>query len=104
MGTGSIILQTSQDGEKWFTEASYIDIGSKDAFNGNLYLTKDIQQVNGCYYRVIVGYKTNQKNGKKNDYKKYIEVYQFYLINSTENAVNFAGVRKVYTCSKLDRR
>ncbi len=90
IGSGTILLQTSQDGEKWYTDTVYVDIGAENAFNGNIYLSKDIQQVNGCYYRVVVGYKTNMKNGKKNDYKKYLEIYQFYLINSSENAIKFA--------------
>lgn len=90
VGSGAILLQTSQDGEKWYTDVAYTDIGAEGAFNGNIYITKDIQQVNGCYYRVIVAYKTNKKDGKKNDYKKYVEVYQFYLINSAENAINYA--------------
>ena len=91
IGSGAILLQTSQDGEKWYTDVVYTDIGAENAFNGNIYLSKDIQQVNGCYYRVVVAYKTNKKNGKKNDYKKYVEVYQFYLINSSENAIKFAS-------------
>ena len=90
IGSGTIILQTSKDGENWYTDTTYYDVGAEGAFNGNIYLTKDIQQVNGCYYRVIVGYKTNKKIEKKNDYKKYVEVYQFYLVNSAENAANFA--------------
>ncbi|MBR6383283.1 MAG: hypothetical protein IKS56_04790 [Lachnospiraceae bacterium] len=90
IASGTIILQTSKDGENWYTDTTLYDVGAEGAFNGNIYLTKDIQQVNGCYYRVIVGYKTNKKNEKKNDYKKYVEVYQFYLVNSAENAANFA--------------
>ena len=54
IGSGAILLQTSQDGEKWYTDVVYTDIGAENAFNGNIYLSKDIQQVNGCYYRVVV--------------------------------------------------
>ncbi len=90
IGSGVIMLQTSQDGVKWYTDIVHTDVGAENGFDGNIYLSKDIQQVNGCFYRVVVGYKTNQKIGKKNNYKKYVEVYQFYLVNSSENAIKFA--------------
>lgn len=92
IGRGTIIVQSSIDGNRWITDSIYNDLGSSESeFNGEVYTTKDIQQINGCFFRIIVVYKTNQKNGKKNDYVKNAEVYQFYIVNSNENSVNFAS-------------
>lgn len=95
--SGAIILQTSLTGETWITDVVYTDICSdENKFLGNLYVSKDIQQVNGCYYRIIVVYELSKENevdksitnwsGKEVEYKKCAEVYEFYLINSSENS------------------
>lgn len=97
---GSIVLQTSLDGENWITDLQLTDIAGKDSvYNANFYESQNIQQINGCYYRVIVAYKTSKKLDDKKiafvkldnyDYKKYAEVYEFYLINSVENSLDAA--------------
>lgn len=95
--SGSIILQTSLTGDSWITDTIYTDIRGDDSeFIEDFYASKDIQQVNGCYYRIIVVYEVGKENitekkilnwsGKEQEYKKCAEVYEFYLINSNENS------------------
>ncbi len=95
--SGALILQTSLTGDSWITDAVYTDIrGEESEYMENFYVSKDIQQVNGCYYRIIVTYELSKENqveksftnwsGKEQEYKKCAEVYEFYLINSSENS------------------
>lgn len=95
--SGAIILQTSLTGESWITDVVYTDIRSEESdYTGTIYTSKDIQQVNGCYYRIIVVYELSKEDevgksitnwsGMETEYKKCAEVYEFYLINSSENA------------------
>lgn len=93
---GAIILQTSKDRKNW-TDVKCIT----NAFNEKpirtevLYTTTDVQILNGCYYRLIVAYKTQKLNGIKNfmfvplknyEDKKTAEVYEFYAYApSTDN-------------------
>lgn len=83
---GAVILQTSFDGEKWFKAKSHRNISGDITFNDGNGIN-DIQLVNGCFYRIIVAYKTAKDESKgrsiKNpiidtEYKKYAEVYSFY--------------------------
>lgn len=94
--SGAVIVQTSLTGTDWITETVYTDIrDEKTMFQEEIYISKDIQQVNGCYYRVIVVYEVNKENevdkgitnwsGVEQEYKKCAEVYEFYLIDSCEN-------------------
>lgn len=93
--SGAIILQTSLDGETWVTDITKTNIASdKSEFESSFYETKGIHQVNGCFYRVIVVYKTEKRlpdtklgpiTQKHYEYKKYAEIYEFYLIDSIEN-------------------
>ena len=93
---GAIILQTSLDGEKWITDVVKTNIADETSeFKTDFYETKGIQQVNGCFYRIIVAYKTEKRLpdtkvgivSKKNyEYKKYAEIYDFYLIDSYNNS------------------
>lgn len=95
--SGAVILQTSLTGDSWITDVVYTDVrGEESEYTTNFYTSKDIQQVNGCYYRIIVVYELNKKNkvdksitnwaGTKQEYKKCAEVYEFYLIDSSENS------------------
>lgn len=95
--SGSVILQTSLTGDAWITDAIYTDIrGEKTEYVEDFYLSRDIQQVNGCYYRIIVVYELNKEYaveksitnwfGNEQEYKKCAEVYEFYLIDSSENS------------------
>lgn len=99
--SGALILQTSLTGEDWITEAVYTNILNESAETLlDFYTTREIQQINGCYYRIIVAYKMERQIEDKKylfvsvdnfEYKKYAEVYEFYLINSSENAANTAS-------------
>lgn len=88
---GALIVQTSKDGEIWFnvpnTEACNI-FGDNPNGLKDFYTTTDVQVINGCYYRILVAYKTAIRTQKAQlfppktvdyDYKKYAEVYSFYL-------------------------
>lgn len=94
---GALVLQSSVDGENWVTDFTCTDIAgdAKKYAQNDFYITKDLQQINGCFYRVIVVYETRikleDKKGtlvKRDDYKytKYAEVYEFYLINEDETS------------------
>ena len=92
--SGSIILQTSLDGETWITDVVKTNIArNKSEFESNFYDTNGIQQVNGCYYRVIVVYRVEKRVAdtkigpilkKQYENKKCAEIYEFYLIDSME--------------------
>lgn len=97
IGSGAIILQTSLTGDGWITDKIYTDIRREESgYNKDLYTSKDIQQVNGCYYRVLVAYEVEKEeetdknitnwSGIEKNHKEYAELYKFYLINSSENA------------------
>lgn len=93
---GAIIVQTSLDGQKWITDVTKTNIaGEETEFTSNIYESKAVQQVNGCFYRIIVVYKTEQRladtkfgpiTSKHYDYKRIAETYEFYLIDSFENS------------------
>ena len=92
---GAIILQTSLDGETWITDVMRTNIAAdKYGYESNFYNTKGIQQINGCYFRVIIVYKIERRvndskigpiTQKNYEDKKYAEIYEFYLIDSLEN-------------------
>ena len=95
--SGGLILQTSLDGENWVTDKYIPNIAADSEYVPDFYTTKDIQQVNGCYYRILVVYELEKQvdDGKvlfvtydKHEYKKNVEVYSFYLINTSENTSN----------------
>ena len=94
---GAIIFQTSLDGNSWVTDKVLTNVAADTEYKSNIYTSKDIQQVNGCYYRVIVVYSLEKISGTSKylfvsvddkENMKCAEVYQFYLINSTENISN----------------
>lgn len=86
---GAVILQTSKDGKKWVDEKILTNIFKTVPVQSNpFYESKSTQLANGCYYRVIIAYKTGRKTGQNKilfvktddyEYKKYAEVYEFYL-------------------------
>ena len=92
MKKGALILQTSKDLENWVTAYTKTDLFSGGEIqNEEFYAPSDIQLTDGCYYRVIVAYETEQEVDpskilawkKKNyDYKKYAEVYEFYAYDA----------------------
>ena len=89
---GTIILQSSFDGVKWATDlvksnVFVADSELKDAF----YTTKDIQQQNGCYFRLVVVYKMERKTGSHKvtfvsvddiETIKVAEVYEFHIVDN----------------------
>ena len=129
IGMGTIVIQTSRDGEMWFT-----DTVINDAFKDNNYIldnfyqTNNVQLLNRTYYRIIVAYKTTQKVGtrkilflNKNVYetKKYVEVYPFvafdgnrdkfdyqdkYLLSSDDTLVRTEQIKGYSGAQKIDRK
>lgn len=93
---GAIILQTSTDRLNWVDVISMTDAFSKTPIRTeSIYETKDVQLINGCYYRVIVAYELRIRtknsnilfiNTDKHDYKKCVEVYEFYAYTDTSSA------------------
>ena len=93
---GTIILQTSTDGLNWVDVVSMTDAFNKTPIRTeSIYETKDVQLINGCYYRVIVAYELRIRtensnilfiNTDKYDYKKCAEVYKFYAYTDTGSA------------------
>lgn len=91
--TGAIILQTSKDRMNWVNVAKITDAFNKTPIRTRpIYETKDVELINGCYYRLIVAYemgvKTEDKkilfiNRDKHDYKKCAEIYEFYAYSDT---------------------
>lgn len=93
---GAIILQTSTDGLNWVDEVTLTDAFHKTPIRTEaIYTTKDVQLINGCYYRVVVAYELRIRTEKskvlfvntdKYDYKKCVEVYEFYAYTDTAEA------------------
>lgn len=92
---GAIIVQTSKDGQTWINDVMLTDTFAETQEQAEpLYTTKIVQLSNGCYYRVIIAYQTRIKTGQNQvlflkrdqfDYKKYAEVYEFYLHDAAKN-------------------
>lgn len=93
---GAIILQTSKDQKTWI-DVDFITNAFSDTpiRTSAIYNTTDVQLINGCYYRVIVAYelciRTEDSNflfinTDKHDYKKCVEVYEFYAFTDSGDA------------------
>ena len=86
---GALILQRSIDHKNW-NDVSVLTNAFEDEPQrfASLYDTLDIELINGCYYRLIVAYKTGIKTGSAKiigisisdnyDYVRTAEVYEFY--------------------------
>ena len=100
---GALIVQTSKDGQIWFSVPSATTC---DVFKSNpnglkeFYTTTDVQMVNGCYYRILVVYKTAIRTQKaqafppkteKHEYKKFAEVYSFYAYDESAIDIEVPG-------------
>ncbi len=95
---GAIILQTSIDPDhsKWVTEQVFTNIaGQGTDFSSDFYSTKNIQQINGCYYRVIIIYRAEKKLPTKKmlvlpsySQRKHAEIYEFYVKNDESGLTN----------------
>lgn len=87
---GAVILQTSLDGKKWMVNYKQTNVFENTPVQTeDFYETNDIQLLNGCYYRIIIAYKTEKEiesskflwaDIKNYEYKKYAEVYEFYAV------------------------
>ena len=96
---GAIIIQTSKDRKNW-TDIKCLTNAFEDepVRTEAMYKTTDVQILNGCYYRIIVAYKTEKLEKIKKiafvpvkdyEYKKTAEVYEFYAYSpSTEQEVS----------------
>ena len=96
---GAIIIQTSKDRKNW-TDIKCLTNAFEDepVRTEAMYKTTDVQILNGCYYRIIVAYKTEKLEKIKKiafvpvkdyEYKKIAEVYEFYAYSpSTEQEVS----------------
>ena len=96
---GAIIIQTSKDRKNW-TDIKRLTnaFENEPVSTETMYKTTDVQILNGCYYRIIVVYKTEKLEKIKKiafvpvkdyEYKKTAEVYEFYAYSpSTEQEVS----------------
>ena len=96
---GAIIIQTSKDRKNWTDIKSLTNAFEDEPVSTEtMYKTTDVQILNGCYYRIIVVYKTEKLEKIKKiafvpvkdyEYKKTAEVYEFYAYSpSTEQEVS----------------
>ena len=102
---GAIILQTSADGLNWVNVASMTDAFNKTPIRTKpIYESKDVELINGCYYRLIVAYELRIKtedrkvlfiNRDKYDYKKCAEIYEFYAYTN-DDSKNSADSKENY--------
>ena len=86
---GAFILQRSLDHKNW-NNISVLTNAFEDEPQrfASLYDALDVELINGCYYRLIVAYKTGIKTGSTTvagikisdnyDYERTAEVYEFY--------------------------
>lgn len=101
---GAIIVQSSLDGENWITDKSITNIANPDSgFDSFVYETNEVQQTNGCYYRVIVAYKTEKLLEQSNiwivdtsDYEtmRWAEIYKFYLVDKDQGQQTTSNTSK----------
>ena len=94
---GAIIIQTSKDRMNWVDDEIILNAFDDTPIRtSSVYTTTDVQLINGCYYRVVIAYKLAMKTeGKKflglipysdTDYKRYVEVYEFYAYTDSGEA------------------
>lgn len=89
IGKGSIIVLTSTDSKNWTkVESDLTNQFDADTYNKTVYEPKGIELTNGCYYKVLVSYKSEKKTGskkvlffnrEKSEKKKTVELYSLYL-------------------------
>lgn len=109
---GSIIIQTSKDQKNWMNVYSKTNqLADKKTNSKSLYKATETQLLNGCYYRVIVAYKTAKRTKDSNflfintdeySYKKYAEVYEFYASYETARNTNI-DLKQTYSLGKAVR-
>ena len=103
INNGVIIVQSSFDGNKWTTDDVKCNAFTKDNdFSKAIYETKEFQQINGCFFRVIVAYEMEITKSTTTyvgfipvddkDYKKVAEVYEFYIVDTAEQAASTVDI------------
>lgn len=103
---GTILLQTSMDRLNWTDAVCMTNVFSSTPICSDLfYESKDIELINGCYYKVIVAYETRIRTEDSNfwfvdtdkfDYKKYAEVYEFYAYTGSSNEKETIDYSRTY--------
>lgn len=95
IGKGAIVIESSLDRETWHKEKEILNIFDKNL--DSIYTARKVQLANGCFYRVTVAYKVAKNTGEKEkiafwsdkyEYKKYTEVYEFYLYYKSSGTQN----------------
>ena len=91
---GLLWLQTSMDGNNWNTAICLTDAFNTIPINDDAhYIAKEIELINGCYYKLSVAYETCIRTEESDflfidtdefDYKKNAEVYEFFAFTKTE--------------------
>ena len=92
---GVLILQTSIDRKNWVDVFTQTNLFEEIPVQKELFYTsKDIEILNGCYYRVLIAYETKILAKTTNlyvtdwnsyNYAKHAEVYEFYLYCNETN-------------------
>lgn len=111
--SGAVILQTSLDGENWTDDTTLTDVFTPDSvLSKPFYMTKDVQQENGCYYRIVVAYKLERitgshktafKNVKEKEIKRVAEVYTFHVASKdAANAISAMDVPRKEIGTKVE--
>ena len=97
---GAIIIQTSNDRKNWINVETICNAFSDTPIRTKpIYASKDVQLINGCYYRISIVYELAMRteesnflfvNTDKYEYKKCAEVYELYAYINTgeENSVD----------------
>lgn len=102
---GALAIQSSLDGVVWLEDVVMTDIFSEDgAIDEVVYKTNNIQQQNGCYYRIIIAYSLERKAGENeflfvktddDEIKKVVEVYEIFIVDDEiENAISADTIPK----------
>ena len=97
---GVLILQTSKDRINWVDIKSVTNVFKKEPVKtDSFYTSEDVQLLNGCYYRLIVAYRTQREVKPKKvlfmdvvdrETKKHAEVYEFYAYSKNSNQNNIS--------------
>lgn len=108
---GMILIQTSTDRKNWVDVYEVCNAFYDTPISTEeIYSTKDVQLINGCYYRIIVAYELSKRtkeskflfvNTDEYEKKKCAEVYEFYAyINTDDNNINS---NQIYSLGKKVR-
>lgn len=108
---GAVVLQKSLDHLNWYNISvhtnAFVDTPVQ---NGVLYETTDMEMINGCYYRLMVLYKTKRKTGTSNvvlvipkddyEFKRTAEVYEFYAAYENDQIEELEANTNCYSLGK----